>query len=99
MLQPTYNSSADGRTGAAFLKINPNGRVPAIIDHANNDLTLWESGAILTYLSEKYDTAGLYCGKTIEERAMVQVWLNFQLTGLGPNQGNLFFAKVCQSKV
>jgi len=38
------------------LKINPNGRIPAIVDHNNKDYSVFESGAVMIYLCEKYDT-------------------------------------------
>jgi len=75
--------------GAEFTKFNPNGRVPALVDHSNSDFVVWESGAILTYLVDKYDKEGKYFGKTPEERAVVSQWVQLQMTGLGPSQGNL----------
>ena len=66
-----------------FLKICPNGRIPAIVD-TDNGLSVFESGAILMYLAEKSgklmpaDTAGRY--------DVIQ-WLMFQMAGVGPMQG------------
>ncbi len=60
-----------------FLAINPMGKVPAIVD---GDFKLWESGAILLYLAEKY-------GKmpdTIEDRSVINQWVIFANTTLGP---------------
>ncbi len=67
-----------------FLKINPNGRVPAIIDRANGDLTIFESGAILLYLAEK---AGRLMPKDEHGRYQVIQWVMWQMGGLGPMQG------------
>lgn len=74
-----------------FLKINPNGRIPAIIDHDNNDFTVFESGAILLYLAEK--TGRLLGGPSPEDRSRVIQWLMFQMGGLGPmmGQANVFY--------
>lgn len=55
-----------------------NGRVPAIIDHTNNDKIVWESGAILLYLVERFDVAGKYIGVDVNHRAEVWEWLFFQ---------------------
>ncbi|GJJ10438.1 hypothetical protein Clacol_004664 [Clathrus columnatus] len=76
-----------------FLKINPNGRVPAIIDHTANDFIVWESGAILLYLAEKFGQDGRWVGKSLDERAQVWEWLMFQVSGLGPMQGQLNWFK------
>lgn len=74
-----------------FLKINPNGRIPALIDHNNNDLPLFESGAIMMYLADRYRLAGsaglLPAESDLAERYAVLQWFCFQLSGVGPMQG------------
>ncbi|KIJ44056.1 hypothetical protein M422DRAFT_30595 [Sphaerobolus stellatus SS14] len=83
-----------------FLRVTPNGRVPALIDHTNEDFIVWESGAILLYVAERFDTTGSFIGKTLKERAEVWQWLMFQLSGIGPMQGqHYFFRKSNQVKV
>lgn len=73
-----------------FLKINPNGRIPAIVDHDNGDLTVFESGAILIYLAEK---TGKLLPTEPKARSRVLQWLMFQMGGVGPmmGQANVFF--------
>ncbi|TCD59860.1 Glutathione S-transferase 2 [Steccherinum ochraceum] len=66
-----------------YLKINPNGRVPALVDHKNGDLTVWESGAILLYLAEKYDTEKKYFATSEADRFAILQWLFFQVSGQG----------------
>ena len=74
-----------------FLSLNPNNKIPAIIDPNGPDGTpigLFESGAILIYLAEK---SGKMMGKTASEKAEVIQWLMFQMGGLGPMLGQLGF--------
>ena len=73
-----------------FLKINPNGRIPAIIDHDNDDFVVFESGAILIYLAEK---SGKFLPTEPKARSRVLQWLMFQMGGVGPmmGQANVFF--------
>ncbi|MFL1526355.1 glutathione S-transferase family protein [Pseudomonas sp. O230] len=75
---------------ADFLKINPNGRIPAIVDRANGDFAVFESGAILIYLAE---LSGKLLPKDPKGRSVVLQWLMFQMGGVDPMQGqaNVFF--------
>ena len=74
----------------AFLRINPNGRIPAIVDRDAGDFAVFESGAILLYLAEK---AGKLIPSDAKGRSLVVQWLMFQMGGVGPMQGqaNVFF--------
>jgi glutathione S-transferase/GST-like protein len=73
-----------------FLAINPNGRIPAIIDHDAGDFAIFESGAILIYLAEK---TGQLMPADAKGRSLVLQWLMFQMGGVGPmmGQANVFF--------
>lgn len=80
--------------GPAYIAVNPNGRLPAIQD-PNTGLTLWESGAILEYLVEKYDTKNLISFPAGSSEAyLAKQWLFFQVTGQGPYFGQaVWFTK------
>ncbi|GKZ38570.1 glutathione S-transferase, nitrogen catabolite repression regulator [Aspergillus brasiliensis] len=69
-----------------FIGINPNGRVPAIVD-PNTNLTLWESGAIIQYLEEVYDTDKKITYNSLNERHLLNQYLHFQMSGQGPYFG------------
>jgi glutathione S-transferase len=73
----------------AFLAINPNGRIPAIVDRDADDFPVFESGAILIYLAEK---SGMLMPSDTKGRSVVLQWLMWQMGGLGPmhGQANVF---------
>jgi GSH-dependent disulfide-bond oxidoreductase len=76
-----------------YLAINPNNKIPSIIDTDGPDgkpLTLFESGAILMYLAEK---SGKLSPADMRQRYLVMQWLMFQMGGVGPmfGQANYFF--------
>lgn len=72
----------------SFLKIAPNNRIPALVDHAPADggapVNVFESGAILQYLAEK---TGKFLPKDLRGRTETMVWLFWQMGGLGPMAG------------
>lgn len=74
----------------AYLKLNPNGRIPTIVDHDEGEFVVFESGAILIYLAEK---TGKLMPAAAKARSTVMQWLMFQMGGVGPMQGqaNVFF--------
>jgi GST-like protein len=74
-----------------FLSLNPNNKIPAIVDPNGPDgkpLGLFESGAILIYLAEK---SGKFIGSTASDRARIIQWVMFQMGGVGPMLGQLGF--------
>ena len=71
-----------------YLKINPNGRIPAIVDPNNNDFPVFESGALMLYLTEKYDNDHKISYPQGSDHYWELVsWLFFQNAGVGPMQG------------
>jgi GSH-dependent disulfide-bond oxidoreductase len=73
-----------------FLAMNPNGRIPVIVDRDAEDFAVFESGAILVYLAEK---TGKLMPTDVKGRSLVMQWLMFQMGGVGPmmGQANVFF--------
>lgn len=74
---------------SAFLRISPNNRMPAIVDHeplgGGEPLAIFESGAILEYLAEK---TGLYLPQSTTEKYRTLQWVHWQMANLGPMMGN-----------
>ena len=97
----TINIGKDEQFEPSFLKIAPNNRIPAIVDHEPSDggepLSVFESGAILLYLSEK---TGKFLSTDFRIRQHTLEWLFWQMGGLGPMAGqNHHFGNFAPEKV
>lgn len=79
------NLQNDEQLEPEFLKLSPNNKIPAILDN-DNGVTVFESGAILTYLAEK---SGQFLPVDQPDRATAMAWLNWQIAGFGPMLGQL----------
>ncbi len=86
----TINLGEGEQKSAEFLRLCPNGRIPAIVDTDEDNLAVFESGAIMIYLAEK---CGKFLPTDIKGRSRVIQWLMFQMGGIGPmmGQANVFF--------
>ena len=67
-----------------FLRLCPNGRIPVIVDRDNDDLAIFESGAIMLYLAKK---SGQLMPQDDKGESRVTQWLMFQMAGIGPTMG------------
>jgi GST-like protein len=86
----TINLTEGEQKAPEFLKICPNGRIPAIVDTDEDNLAVFESGAVMIYLAEK---CGKFLPTDVRGRSRVIQWLMFQMGGIGPmmGQANVFY--------
>ena len=77
-----------------YLRLNPNGRIPTIIDYSNKNFIVFESGAILWYLAEKYNK---FLSPNKNEKSETLQWVMFQMAGIGPMMGQaMYFQRIAE---
>jgi len=76
--------SAGEQKEAWYQALNPNGKIPTLVDHDAGDFAVFESGAIQIYLAERF---GRLLGATPQERSRCMQWLMFQMSAIGPMMG------------
>lgn len=83
-----------GQARPEFLRISPNGKIPAIVDRETG-IAVFESGVVLSYLAEK---TGQFQPTTLRGRYEVQEWLMLQMASVGPVMGQLYHFKKMASE-
>jgi GST-like protein len=79
-----------------YVRLNPNGRIPTIVDRGRGDHVVFESGAILWYLAERF---GRFLPEDPLERSRALQWIMFQVSGVGPMMGQaMFFQRIAAPK-
>lgn len=86
-LQTNLDLNKGEQKAADFLKLNPNGKIPVLVDQGTHN-TLFESAVILTFLADQYGALG---GKGPADRLLIQQWLSFQIASVGPMLGQLWW--------
>ncbi|KII90912.1 hypothetical protein PLICRDRAFT_63674, partial [Plicaturopsis crispa FD-325 SS-3] len=85
------NFSTNEQKEPWFLAINPNGRIPALIDHSRGVFAVFETAAILLYLAQHYDTERKFYwiadGPDADKWSEMLQWIFFAHGGVGPMQG------------
>ena len=88
---------AGEQKSAEYLAINPNGRIPTIVDREAGDFAVFESGAILLWLAEK---SAKFLPRERKPRSVALQWLFFQVGGIGPMQGQAnVFHRYAEEKI
>lgn len=88
--QEDYGGEFGGNRDPSFLRLNPNGTVPVLID---GDVAIWESNTILRYLANRFAPTALYPAEPVA-RADCERWIDWQLSALNPVMAPLFVAMV-----
>ncbi|PVI08312.1 glutathione transferase [Periconia macrospinosa] len=86
-----------GLSSPEFKNVNPNGKVPVMYD-PNTDIQIWESGAIVIYLIDQYDTEKKLTYTTLPEKAAQYQWIMFQMSQQGPYFGQLNWFRVLHAE-
>ncbi|CAB4404688.1 unnamed protein product [Rhizophagus irregularis] len=81
----TQNGERGNNMNLGYFKINPNGKIPTIVDHSKEDFSVFESTAIAIYLCENYDPEEKLLPKNDPKlRSQVIQWVMFETSGIAP---------------